>query len=845
MTIKAEENDSQKSRESGDRVTGNDDIPVIYTRIRVKRPIHKADHLMNLLSERFSTITQNNDLKSTCESLLWPFILKFFIHRKDLFPKQYNRLERSAINLILKLLPFFEDGEYQSYIKYWHDIYLCRVCKDPQTPEANDVFKNELYTGILRRIVRYALLRNDTSFIYSLQKGSKRVWPCLPVSKKMKSLEKHRNCLSGNFPDFDPYIPDDLRLGIAREGYLIFRPILEDQICENFKINYTKFSPSLSACLQNSRLDLGSSGLFDAFPLGKEILKEEQGLLGFKNTDIAFEKWKQKTLEIAIENISDENSQVDSISLDECSKFRTITMGDGYEYAALQPFQGALLDCWKETKYSTMLEPDLAEKVRKIDLIGKDLPIFCSVDYESATDFLKREATCELARLFKETKPFGKIVWDSLVKDILVKYPKYYDEPPKKRKEVNLKEKGYINFEPIELVNGQLMGHPLSFPLLCTINLACYHVSIDRWVQASGDKKEKKRRKKIGRTMYDNVIVNGDDMLFKCEPSFYEIFIQTTKEVGLRISKGKNYCSEFFCMINSQIFQRENGLMVRQGYFNQKVLKKVDPMKGQGGACTIYNAIETFNEMIKFCPWAYWSYPALIKEFKYWDDADPQPNYFLPQHMGGLGLACPDYPRITRKDRMIASFYYSNPEVSALISEPGLFSIPRRYREMISKPRYVLPDSVPYLSLERESKDILTRILTMFKSSLELYHTCDECDKLLCKICHKMQDDCAVQEHRKFKCADCKRWRNSKDELEELRLAHKFIHKSEVLPQYRKLSWGEVQSSRLLSREELICFSYFIVQVNLVPSIGCNQILGLPKREYSEFCRFPSITTFW
>jgi hypothetical protein len=108
-----------------------------------------------------------------------------------------------------------------------------------------------------------------------------------------------------------------------------------------------------------------------------------------------------------------------------------------------------------------------------------------------------------------------------------------------------------------------------------------------------------------------------------------------------------------------------------------------------------------------------------------------------------------------------------------------------------------------------------------------------------------MQDDCAVQEHRKFKCADCKRWRNSKDELEELRLAHKFIHRSEVLPQYRKLSWGEVQSSRLLSREELICFSYFIVQVNLVPSIGCNQILGLPKREYSEFCRFPSITTFW
>ena len=202
---------------------------------------------MNKLSERFRTVTQQIEIQETCESILRPFILKFFIYKRDLYPKQYNRLERSSVAVLLRLLDFSKDGDYQSYIKYWHDIYLCRVVNDPTTPPIEIRFKTELYSGILRRIVRHALLRKDCSFIYSLQKGSKRVWPILPPKKEMAALEKHRTLLSGNYPDFDPFISRELSEGIEREGYLTFRPLLNSGIGEEREVLYTKFSPSLSA----------------------------------------------------------------------------------------------------------------------------------------------------------------------------------------------------------------------------------------------------------------------------------------------------------------------------------------------------------------------------------------------------------------------------------------------------------------------------------------------------------------------------------------------------------------------------------------------------------------------
>jgi hypothetical protein len=825
MTVNEREN-SPKNEGDRDRVTGDDDAQVIYTRVSIKkRPVHKADYLMKLLSDKFNSITQNIDLQRTCESILRPFILKFFIYRKDLFPKQFDRLEKSSIQLLLNLTYFPDNGDYQTYIKYWHDQYLCKVCQDRQLPPIDNKFKKELYTGILRRIVRHALLRKDTSFIYSLQKGSKRVWPALPESKMMASLEKHRKCLSGGFDDFDPLIPKDLEDGISREGYLTFRPLFETGICESQEVTYTKFSPSLSACLQNKRSNLGSSGLFKPFDLEEKIQKKEQGFLGFRKTHQDFEDWKRSTLENALDQIIDQNGIVSVVPIPEPSKYRIITKGDGYEYTALQPIQGALIDCWKRSKYSTMNEPCLEQKVRSLDRVGKDLPIFCSVDYESATDFLKREATCVIAKLLKETKPFGEVAFRSLCRDIKVLYPNYNKSG----------KPGLYNLDPVDMVNGQLMGHPLSFPLLCTINVACYHVAISRWVTAGEDKKERKRRKRIGKVMYDNVIVNGDDMLFKCERSFYDIFLQTTREVGLRISQGKNYCSEFFCMINSQIFQRVKGRMCRQGYFNQKVLVNYDQKKGTDGNCTIYDAIDTFNEMVRLAPWTYYCKNWLIDQFKFWKPDQPQPNYYLPRHMGGLGMCSEEVPKLSRKDRSIAWFYYNNPEVSLFESSPSFYSIPKRYRNLIGRAEYILPDSVPSKTMDRESTDVLSKLMTMFKSSLSLdewnVKNC-KCITDFCVNCGNSEDNCRC---RRSCCEYCH---------ERFELIQTYINRSEAKKKHVQLNWGQLRNR--LTREEAICFSYFVPQFRLIPSLGEPQLLSLSKPSNdSVFKNFPSITCFW
>jgi hypothetical protein len=60
------------------------------------------------------------------------------------------------------------------------------------------------------------------------------------------------------------------------------------------------------------------------------------------------------------------------------------------------------------------------------------------------------------------------------------------------------------------------MGHPLSFAILCAINLSVYHHSIRLWVRDSKSHAQFLERKRLARIMWRQVIVNGDDMLFKC-----------------------------------------------------------------------------------------------------------------------------------------------------------------------------------------------------------------------------------------------------------------------------------------------------------------------------------------
>ena len=66
--------------------------------------------------------------------------------------------------------------------------------------------------------------------------------------------------------------------------------------------------------------------------------------------------------------------------------------------------------------------------------------------------------------------------------------------------------------------NGQLMGSPLSFPVLCAINFVVYKTALRRFVTTKGGDWSKAEKLSLP------VRVNGDDILFKCNHEFYHEF---------------------------------------------------------------------------------------------------------------------------------------------------------------------------------------------------------------------------------------------------------------------------------------------------------------------------------
>jgi len=90
-----------------------------------------------------------------------------------------------------------------------------------------------------------------------------------------------------------------------------------------------------------------------------------------------------------------------------------------------------------------------------------------------------------------------------------------------------------LEWSAIPVCRGQMMGHILSFPLLCLINKAvsCMALPPDRFIR-----------------------VNGDDVLFAASPREYREWEIHTKNVGLKKSVGKNYYSRDMAMINSEVY---------------------------------------------------------------------------------------------------------------------------------------------------------------------------------------------------------------------------------------------------------------------------------------------------
>jgi len=334
------------------------------------------------------------------------------------------------------------------------------------------------------------------------------------------------------------------------------------------------------------------------------------------------------------------------VQIAEPSKFRTLSKGDGELYSAVQPTQGQMLSCWKRHPASTMKFADLTAKVQKIyDSTPKEWK-WVSVDYSQATDTLKgwttRAAMWGAVNLHDPTLAFYSLMPGFLV---------YSDA------------EGYAN-EILTQTDGQLMGHPLSFPLLCIINLSVYLEAIRRFAdfgKCSRVRKERLVFEESARVLRRNVIINGDDEAFRAPESFLPFFWEVVAEAGLKKSVGKNYISSHTVSINSQWFQlKGTSQMKRIGYLNLTLVLGLSLKTGQSKASPVEIGRE-ISSMISLCRWSKSTIPLTFKRF---DDARNkgnywfQPNWYLPVHLGGYGVDiayAPDNWTISRAQRKIAA----------------------------------------------------------------------------------------------------------------------------------------------------------------------------------------------
>lgn len=212
-------------------------------------------------------------------------------------------------------------------------------------------------------------------------------------------------------------------------------------------------------------------------------------------------------------------------------KVRVISKGPAAPYYLAKSFQKALhslmrrMDCFRligrPMSPTDLLDLD-AHSVRLRMFEGRS---WFSIDYSAATDGLSaRLSAAILARLF----PSGMSQWER-ARLMSVLAPHRCEYPPK------------TGIEPVDEVNGQLMGSILSFPILCLANLGLFLAVIRNDSRPLKDK-------------LAGVLVNGDDMLYVAPPSLYGEHAALGKKCGLELSVGKSYVHPTFASANSTCF---------------------------------------------------------------------------------------------------------------------------------------------------------------------------------------------------------------------------------------------------------------------------------------------------
>jgi hypothetical protein len=535
---------------------------------------------------------------------------------------------------------------------------------------------------------------------------SKSCWYALPDSVEKQTMEKHKKLMStpGSISE-------------ETENYL--KMAVDYVFPPRGHKRHVPYSPGICAPTKSSGYSVtrGAGG-------NRELVSIDQTYgLGFtsRREDLSY----QQFLKCAADS-THSIMRVIYQSIPEPGKFRVITKGDSNLYTAVRPLQKYLLRMWKKQKFATMTK-DFEERLHRVmnssvnengryyiqHATNEEL-MFCSVDYSSATDLLKMNSTTICVERIIENLGLVDLTFKKGQTEL------YYKNELDKLLTATLFRKcmkpciiEYPDGEEILQKGGQLMGNPLSFPLLCIINLSCFL-----------------RLREHSRDLHrEKLFINGDDIVFQHSKKGFKTFIRHAGEVGLKVNKAKSYVHPDYYLINSILGYKGKSV----GYMNIALALghrvKSEPKRLLTQARLVQKDFIGYPlDERKYCLSLF--YKSLHEKVNFKIGRKKFiPNYFIHQSLGGLGLEnlTGANIKITPLQRKVATFLYHNLKARYIQERVG--DIPNSVKKSLQDFRKISPVLIeipllvgPLIEEESLREDDTERIMEgHFKMCLDKY----------------------------------------------------------------------------------------------------------------------------
>lgn len=584
----------------------------------------------------------------------------------------------------MSYLSGIDEPRYEVRVKYLITFPLNLYLKQA-TPVA--VSPDDVYNpvGMFRRWFSARLRQfspKNTAFFFAWFQGKRGAAPLSPDSMNAK-FAKHREQMGQP----DPCSPVDvnriiaasrptliqIRVRLRKEYEALTRESQADGTCREQHV------ASQSACYETTRGNGGAmkqlqklAGITTSSWTAVGVAQVEHGLasgeIGLFDEVNHIGGWDLETTPLRLRNAEMERIWTSKIEADaarmsmspygakiagvlEPLKLRVISKGPASAYYVIWRFQVSLwrvlkrMPCFRligERMDATFLD----DLVRHASHSGEGKLAWFSWDYSAATD--GSSALLGHTIISGLVKSFPKWEQDVIVRGLTAHEIRYHPD---------------TGLKPILQQNGQLMGSPASFGILCLMNLVVYMHSLE----LAGDVRPDEE-KLLG------VLINGDDKLRVAPVSQWAVESAVGSSVGLKESLGKAYAHGVFANVNSKCYHYDlERAWVRGGDRHAKALPHFNvglflgKGKVQNGGDDDRGIVSTMNELLKGVPQR--KLRDVLKDFMHRHRKQIAAecewrNLFIHQSLGGMGVELPDRFRYTVTRNQLRHAH-------ACIAEPG------------------------------------------------------------------------------------------------------------------------------------------------------------------------------